>query len=352
MKIGIVGPPQSGKTTIFNAAAGAAEAVGDYSQASHRAIVKVPDSRLERLAELSKPRKVTHAEIDYLDSAAMSGKGKETDKAAINIPDDLRYADAIMVVLDCFSPDADPRKQLGLLTEEIILADQMIIERKLEKVERAAKLAADKGAAQEVDVLQKCLKALEGETPLAMAGLSDDEKQQVKGYTFLSLKPLLIVLNIAETDIGSEEKWLAAFQGLAEPGVRDCVALCGKIEMELVQLEDEDREPFLAELGLPGPAMEVLIRRSYALLGLISFFTTGDPEARAWTIREGTTARRAAGVVHSDMERGFIRAEVIAFEDYDQYESQHAAKEAGKLRVEGKEYVVRDGDVILFRFNV
>jgi GTP-binding protein YchF len=352
MKIGIIGLPQSGKTTIFNAAAGKAEAVGDYSKASHRGIVKVPDHRLDRLGELAQPKKVTHAEIDYLDICAFTGKGKEADAGTLEIPDDLHYADELMLILDCFSPNCNPKRNFSLFMEEMILADQIIIERNLEKRSRTAQLTGDKEAQNEVKILQKCLAAMEASQPLSRADLSDDEIEVVRKYSFLSLKPLLVVLNIAEDDLGKENEWLERVGETAIPGVVEFIAICGKVEMELAALDPEDRGAFLEDLGIENPAMERLIQKSYELLGLISFFTVGPPEARAWTIKSGTQAPKAAGHVHSDMERGFIRAEVIPFEDFDQYGSTHACKEAGKYHVEGKDYVVHDGDVILFRFNV
>jgi len=352
MKIGIIGLPQSGKTTIFNAASGKSEAVGDYSKASHRAVIKVPDRRLDRLSELAQPRKTTHAEIDYLDICAFSGKGKEADAGTLDIPDDLRYADALMVVIKCFTPDCTPEKNFGLFIDELILADQIVIERNLEKRSRTAQLTGDKAVAREAELLKKCLDSVENATPLSMMGLDETEVRLLKNYAFLSLKPLLVVLNIGEGDLGEENKWIERLAETEAKGIREFIAICGKVEMELAALDAEDRSAFLEDLGIENPAMDRLIQKSYSLLGLISFFTVGDPEARAWTIKAGTKAPQAAGEVHSDMERGFIRAEVINFEDFDKYGSTPACKEAGKYHVEGKDYVVRDGDVILFRFNV
>lgn len=352
MKIGIIGLPQSGKTTIFNAAAGKNETVGDYSKASHRAVIKIPDPRLDRLAELVGPQRVIHAEVSYLDSGAFTGKGKTADAGVIDIPEDLRYADALAVVIDCFSTNRNPEHDFNLFNEEMILADQIIVEKTIAKRDRTAQLAADKEAMREVEVLKKCLACLEQEKPLSLAGLDDTEKKLLTGYTFLSIKPLLVVLNIPEDNIGREKTWTDRFEGQALPGVREFVALCGKIEMELAALAEEDRGEFLSDLGIERPAMELLIQKSYALMGLVSFFTYNEQEAHAWTIAAGTNARHAAGAVHSDMERGFIRAEVIHFPDFDTLGSPHAVKEAGKFHVEGKEYVVEDGDVILFRFNV
>ncbi len=352
MRIGIIGPPQSGKTTIFNAAAGRTETVGDYSKASHRAVVKVPDARLDHICRTIHPKKITYAEIEYIDSCAISGRAKEGDTAAVEMPDDLRYAETLMIVVDCFSPDAAPEKQLALVTEEMLLADQIVVERNLDKRERTAKLTGDQEMMREAELLKKCLAHLEQARPLALADLDDGEQKLLKNYAFLSLKPVLIVLNIAEGDLGREQAWLDRFSAGTIPGAREVIAVCGKIEMELAALSDDDRSIFLEELGIEHPAMERLIQKSYALLGLISFFTCGEPEGRAWTIKKGTNARKAAGVVHSDMERGFIRAEVTAFDDFKTMGSVQAVKEGGRLRVEGKDYIVADGDIFLFRFNI
>ncbi len=352
MKIGIIGLPQSGKTTVFNAASGKAEAVGDYSKASHRAIIKVPDARLDKLSDLVQPKKTTYAEIDYLDISAFSGKGKQTDSSAMNIPDDLRYADALIVVINCFADDCTPEKNFGLFLDEMILSDQEIIERNIEKKERTAKLTGDKAMQAEAEILRKCLNALEEEKPISEVELDDTEQKVLRGFRFLSQKPLLVVLNYNENDIGEESKWLDLFKDKEVPGIREFVSICGKIEMELAALDAEDRTSFLADLGIKRPAMEVLIQKSYALLGLISYFTVGEPDAHAWTIKDGTNARKGSGAVHSDIERGFIRAEVITYDDFVEHGSTAACKDVGKYRVEGKDYIIRDGDIILFRFNI
>ncbi|MFH1699312.1 MAG: DUF933 domain-containing protein [Candidatus Zixiibacteriota bacterium] len=352
MKIGIIGLPQSGKTTIFNAASGKSEAVGDFSKASHRAIIKVPDFRLDKLSELVQPKRTTYAEIDYLDITAFSGKGKDTDASTLNVPDDLRYADALMVVIRCFTDDCTPEKNFGLFLDEMMLSDQVIIERNIDKKERTAKLTGDKTLQSEVENLRKCLELIENETPLSEAGFDASEEKLLRGYRFLSQKPLLVVLNISEDDIGNESKWLDLFKDREITGIREFVTICGKIEMEIGSLDAEDRDVFLSDLGITKPAMELLIQKSYSLLGLISFFTVGPPEARAWTISSGTNARKAAGAVHTDMERGFIRAEVIKYDDFVECGSTAASKTAGKYRLEGKDYIVQDGDVILFRFNI
>jgi hypothetical protein len=350
MRLAIIGKPQSGKTTVFNAAAGQQETVGDFSKAVHRALVKVPDERLSRLAELEKPKKVTPATVEFLDAPGLSGKGKESGK--LEISDDLRQADAFMMVVNAFAPNADPRQDIQALIDEMILLDQMAIESNLEKRERKIKLTGDKTGILEVELLRRCGEALEKERPLTEVEFAPEEAKLLRGYQFLSQKPTLIVLNIAEDALGDADKIFEQHADFVDPGKRELAVTCGKIESELVGLDDQERRMFMDDLGITVPATEQVVKKSYALLGLISYLTAGEPEVRAWTIRKGTNAQKAAGVIHSDIERGFIRAEVVAYTDYDALEKMAAIKAAGKHRLEGKEYVVQDGDVILFRYNV
>jgi GTP-binding protein YchF len=350
MKLGIIGKPQSGKTTVFNIASGQQESVGDFSQATHRAIIRIPDDRLDKLAELVKPKKVTSAEIEFLDAPGFSGKGREA--GAIEINPEIRQMEALIVVIDAFSADANPATDIRDLIDEMILVDQVLIESNLEKKSRKAKLTGDKTGAREIDLLKRCLTILEEERPLIEGGLSEEELKLLRGYQFVTLKPLLFVLNISEDRLPHADEIAQAHSQVIEPGKKELAIMCGSVEMELVSLEETDRAAFLDELGIGTPAVEQVIQKSYRLLGLISFLTAGDPEVRAWTIKQGTNARKAAGVIHSDIERGFIRAEVVSYEDYITYKTSAAIKAAGKARLEGKEYVVADGDVILFRFNV
>jgi len=350
MKLGIIGKPQSGKTTIFNAASGQQEAVGDYSGAVHRAVIKVPDDRLEVLAEIVKPKKITYAEIEFLEDAGFSGKGKES--GGVTISSDLRMMDALMVVVDAFSPDATPEADIRDLNDEMMLADQVVIESNIEKRERKAQLTGDKSEARELELLKRCKDQLEEERPIIEIDFAPDELKVLRGYTFLSQKPQLIVINISEDKLDQAAEIEKQYQELVSPGKREVAIVCGKIEMELVTLDDDERQEFMNDLGIATPAIELVIQKSYSLLGLISFLTAGEPEVRAWTIRRGTVAQKAAGVIHSDIERGFIRAEVTAYDDYVELKTAAAMKAAGKTRLEGKEYVVADGDVILFRFAV
>jgi len=350
MKLGIIGKPQAGKTTVFNAACGQQENVGDFSKAVHRALVTVPDERLAVLAELVHPKKITYAQIEFVDAPGFSGKGK--DAKAFEIHEDLRQADAFLMVVDAFSADASPEADVRSLIDEMILLDQALVESTIEKRSRKAKLTGDKSETRKLELLGRCLEVLEAEKPLLECELDADEEKILRGYQFLSQKPLLIVINIGEEDIDQTEQVREKYRSYVEKGKRELAVICGKIEMEMVGLDPEERAEFMKDLGIDTPAMEKVISKSYYLLGLISYLTAAEPEVRAWTIRRGDTAQKAAGVIHSDIERGFIRAEVVSYDDYVEYKTIPAIKAAGKQRLEGKEYIVADGDVILFRFNV
>ena len=350
MKLGIIGKPQSGKTTIFNAASGQQEAVGDFSQASHRAIIKVPDDRVVQLAEIVKPKKVTYAEIDFLDLPGFTGKGKEADKFEIN--PEIRFMEALMLVIDVFSSDATPESDIQALLDEMTLADMTVLESNIDKKAKKIKVTGDKTEAADLELLKRCYAHLEKEKLLIDLDLDDSQKKSLRGFTFLTQKQLLIVLNLSEDKISSAKEIEQKFASLVKPGKCEVVAVCGNIEAELVVLDAEERRMFMADLGIANPAVDRLVQKSYSLLGLISYLTAGEPEVRAWTIRRGTSAQKAAGVIHSDIERGFIRAEVTAYDDYIEHKTAAALKAAGKTRLEGKEYIVADGDVILFRFNV
>ncbi len=350
MKLGIIGKPQCGKTTIFNAATGQQEAVGDFSQASHRAIIKVPDDRVDQLAEIMQPDKMTYAEIEFLDAPGFTGEGKQGSQ--LKVTNDLRNVDALIMVIDAFSPDADTGKYIKNLTDEMLLADQLVVENNLTNKSKKLTVTGDKTIQIELDFLQKCLDLLEAEKPLLYVEPNDVEVRFLRNYQFLSQKPILIMLNIAEEDLPKQDEIYNQYEYLIEPGKRELATLCGKLQMDLATLPPEEQQAFFEDMGVTSSAMDKVIHKSYVLLGLISFLTTGKPDVRAWTIKNGTTAHKAAGVIHSDMERGFIRAEVTSFEDYVEYQTPAALKAAGKTRLEGKDYTVRDGDVILFRFNV
>jgi GTP-binding protein YchF len=351
MKLGIIGLPQSGKTTLFNALSGQEVSVGDYSQAVHRAVIKVPDERVENLASLIQPKKVTHPEIEFLDAAGFTGRGKRPARET-DIFHDLRMMDAVVIVIDDFSPEANPDKDFRSVIDEMILADLVMVESNVDKLERSIKLTGHRERAGELEILKRCQEALNNEELIIELGLSEEDKKHVRGYSFLTLMPQLIAFNISEDKLTEQDEISARYEKYRKEGTRDIAVICGKIEMELAILDEEDRTEFLKELHIEEPAIDRFIRKSYGLLGLISFFTMNPNECRAWTIPKGTTARQAAGVVHTDFERGFIRAEVASWEDYMEYKKPAELKAAAKVHVEGKDYVVQDGDVIQFLFNV
>jgi len=351
MKLGIIGLPQSGKTTLFNAVSGQEAAVGDYSRAEHRAVIKVPDERVDNLFAIAKSKKMTHAELEIFDSAGFTGKGKDSS-GEIGSIHELRLLDAMVIVVDCFGPDTLPEHDVQKVIDEMLLADLMMVESNVDKLGRAIKLTGKKERTRELELLKICQEALNNEQAILELGLSEADVKILRGYSFLSLKPQLLVFNISENKLADFDNLYNHFSKYKKEGVRDIAIVCGKFEMELAQLPDEERSEFLKEMNIKQPAIDKFIQRSYTLLGLISFFTLGAPETRAWTIQKGTTALKAAGTIHTDFERGFIKAEVASYEDYIQYKTLPDLKAAGKLQLEGKDYIVRDGDVILFLFNV
>ncbi|HXG50445.1 MAG TPA: DUF933 domain-containing protein [candidate division Zixibacteria bacterium] len=344
MKVGLIGYRGAGKTTIFNMLTGLQVQTGFAGSAGeiHLGTIKVPDARIDRLSEIYRPRKTTYAEIRFTDFPG--GRGEESLKPGAGLAAQMREVEAIALVLRDFGPDADPLKELNDLVAEMILADLAVVENRL------GRLKKEKGRPNEAALLQRCAAALENEQSLRSVAFSPDEENLLSGFGFLSRKPLLVLFNRADEDAGKPlpERYREALERRGLTGL----ALAGRVEAEIAQLEESDRAAFLKEIGVEEPARDRFIRACYRLLDLISFFTTGEDEVRAWTVRQGTSARKAAGKIHSDMERGFIRAEVIAYDDFIALGSEARCREAGKLRVEGKDYVVRDGDIIHFRFAV
>jgi GTP-binding protein YchF len=308
----------------------------------HLGVLKVPDARIDRLSQIFKPKKTTYAEIRFTDFPP--SQGEENLKSNQALVTQMREVDAIALVLRDFDSDAKPFKELNDLLTEMILTDLTVVEN------RRSRLKKEKARPQEEALLERCANALENEQSLRSLTFTADEENLASGFGFLSRKPLLVIFNQAEDKAGKpldaryqEELKKRGLQGLG---------LAGKVEMEIAQLDEADRSAFLKEIGIDQPARDRFIRASYALMDLISFFTAGEDEVRAWTIAQGTVAKKAAGKIHSDIERGFIRAEVVAYDDFIVYGSEAKCKEAGKLRLEGKDYVVKDGDIAHFRFAV
>ncbi|HVM24996.1 MAG TPA: DUF933 domain-containing protein [Candidatus Limnocylindrales bacterium] len=362
MQVTIVGLPGSGKTTVFNALTGGHAETGGFSggrAAPNVSVVKVPDERVDRLAALFSPKKTTYADVTYVDVAIPAGAARE---GTIN-PDvlaQIRNADALLHVARAFDDasnpvDADPWRDVDDLDLEFTVADLSVIEKRLEKLRtqgRHGSQAEREQAQREEELLRRVEPHLSDGKPIRSFGLTDDEELLLRGYRFLTQKPALVVLNIDEARLPEAASLEAAGRArYAEPHT-DVAALAGKIEAEIGELADEDARMFMDDLGIVEPSRGRVIRLTYELLGLFSFYTAGDDECRAWTLRRGSTAVDAAGTIHSDLARGFIRAEVISVDDLLDAGSMAEARKRGTLRQEGKAYEVREGDVLQILFNV
>ncbi|MBI2529013.1 MAG: redox-regulated ATPase YchF [Candidatus Rokubacteria bacterium] len=357
MKIGLIGLPRSGKTSLFNLLTGLhapTSAFGASRGELHVGVARVPDVRVERLSELFKPKKTTFATFEVVDLAGIT-KGERQGLDA----KEFRNADALLHVVRAF-PDAtgsapSPRSDIIDLETELLLADLEVIERRLERLEAAIKKKRTDADVKEQAILLRLKPALEAETPIRALELLEDEARAIRGFTFLSQKPILHCLNLTEKEIGRGATLVPSF-GLEDLAHRPHTRVgwvSAVIEAEVAQLAGEEQAAFLADLGLAVPAIKRVLTDCYALLGLISFFTVGEDEVRAWSVPRGTRAQEAAGVIHSDIARGFIRAEVVGYDELVAAEGSMAlVRERGQFKLEGKEYMVRDGEVCHFRFNV
>jgi GTP-binding protein YchF len=357
MKIGLIGLPKSGKTTLFNLLTGSDVPTSRYDGGRaelHTGVARVPDARVDRLSALFSPKKTTYATFEVVDLAGIEKGGR----AALETRD-FRNADALLHVVRGFADEArgaaEPRRDIVDLEIELILADLEVVDRRLERLEQSIKKRRVDADVAEAEVLGRLKTALESETPLRAAALSAEDERIVRGFTFLSQKPILHCVNLEEKAVADGPRVVERF-GLAEIAARPHTRIgwvSAVIEAEVAQLAGEEQQAFLADLGLAEPAIHRVLRDCYALLGLISFFTAGEDEVRAWPIRAGTRAQDAAGTVHSDIARGFIRAEVNTYDELVAANGSFADLRAkGLLRLEGKDYVVRDGEVCHFRFNV
>ncbi len=348
MKVGLVGFARCGKTTIFNALTGMSAEVGGFETKPEAAIavIKVPDPRVDALAEIVEPERTKYAEVSFLDFPPSAERKAALDTRSLA---QMRELEALVQVVRAFadplaSTPADPLRDLRDFHTELLLADMGVIEKRLERLRK------EQGREREQALLEKCYRVLEDEKPLRGETFLPEEQLVLAGFAFLSHKPLLVVYNVEEDELQNPlPDEVAAY---AEDNGLRIIPVCGQVEMEIAQLEEDERALFLDDLGVAESACDRFIRSAYEALNLLSFFTAGPNEARAWTISRGTTAVGAAGKVHSDMERGFIRAEVIAYGEYIAHRGEAGCREAGKMRLEGKDYEVRDGDVIHFRFKV
>jgi hypothetical protein len=362
----ITGLPFVGKTTLFDLLTGAKVPTGTFAGAeaeTNVGVAKVPDERLDKLVPLFKPKKITHADITYRDLGLAKGAGKGEGISTKKLGD-LRTSDALLHVVRAFRDptvphpevSVDPERDLATLELELILADHTVVERRMERLEgeiRSARAGEREPKERERALLERCLAALDAERPLRDLEIDPDEEKMVRGYRFLTQMPQLVVVNVDEADVADPEKVLGPIRVVAsrhrQTGV---VHVCAKLEAEIAELAPEEADAFRAEAGLHEPALERIVRATYELLGLISFFTVGPDECRAWTIAKGTNAQQAAGVIHSDLERGFIRAEVTKWDDMLRAGSEAEAKRQALTRTEGKGWTVEDGSVFHVLFNV
>ena len=364
MKLGIVGLPNVGKSTLFNALTNAGAESANYPFCTiepNVGVVTVPDKRLDFLADMHHPNKYTPAVIECVDIAGLVKGASKGEGLGNQFLGNIREVDAILHVVRCFEDDniihvdgkIDPMRDLETINLELIFSDMEILERRIDRTKKAMK--ADKKYAAELVVFEKLMAALADGKCARTVELTEDEEACLYDTPLLTRKPVIYVANVSEDYSANEPTDYAAYIALKEHAASEhsqIIPICCQIEAEIAQLDAEEKEMFLSDLGIEESGLDRLIKASYALLGLISFLTAGPDECRAWTIRKGTKAPKAAGKIHSDIERGFIRAEIVAFDDLVKHGSMNAAKEAGVLRSEGKEYVMQDGDIVFFRFNV
>ena len=362
LSVGIVGLPNVGKSTIFNALTAAGAQSANYPFCTiepNVGIVPVVDQRLTTIAGLADSKQTVFTDLRVVDIAGLVRGASKGEGLGNQFLANIRETDAILHVVRCFEDpnvvhvegSVDPERDIEVIETELLLADLDALSKRNDRVSRMTRVGQKEYAAQG-EALTKAIASVEKGTPLRAAGLSDEEQEALAELNLITLKPVLYVANVAEGDLGNETPLLAKVRRVAAEKNGEIVVICGELEAQIAQLPVDERQHFLEEMGLEEPGLDALVRAAYKLLNLETFFTAGPKEARAWTIHRGSKAPQAAGKIHSDFERGFIRAETIGFEDYIAHKGEQGAKAAGRMRSEGKEYEVRDGDVILFRFNV
>ena len=364
LKAGIVGLPNVGKSTLFNAITKQQALAANYPFATiepNIGVVTVPDKRLNFLNDLYSPKSLVPTAYEFIDIAGLVKGASQGEGLGNKFLSHVREVDAIVEVVRCFENKnithveglVDPIRDIGIINTELILSDLEIVENRIARMGKKAQMTKDKQELLEIGVLNKCKENLLQEVPLRLVDFNEDELPVLKGFQFITAKPIIYVANVAEEEAATgNNEYVEAVQQYASKEGAGVVTMCAKIEEELAGLTDEDRELFMEDLGINNSGLDKLIFETYDLLGLATFFTAGSDECRAWTFKKGMKAPECAGIIHTDFQRGFIRAEVMSYDDLVQYGTELKVKEAGKTRLEGKEYLMQDGDIVYFRFNV
>lgn len=364
LKAGIVGLPNVGKSTLFNAITKKNILAANYPFATiepNVGVVTVPDKRLEFLENLYLPKSLVPTTFEFTDIAGLVRGASHGEGLGNKFLSHIREVDAIVEVVRCFADNdithvegkVDPIRDIEIINVELILADLEIVESRINKIIKKAETTKDNAALAEVAILKRCQESLLNNNPLRNLEYTSDEKEIIKNFNFITLKPIIYVANVdEESAISGSNEYIELVKEYAQKESAKIIVMSAKIESELSELDEESKIEFLKELGISNSGLDLLIRATYELLGLQTFFTAGPDEVRAWTFIKGMKAPKCAGIIHSDFERGFIKAEVMSFNDLELYKDEKAVKEAGKLRLEGKEYVMQDGDICYFRFNV